>query len=74
LFLGSRPVAGRLIQAGERVSGKTGKDRPTVLSVHAQQQERVPVFEPQGSQFGDHIPHDSIDAHVLHHPWVLGGR
>jgi len=67
-------MAGRLIQAGERVSGKAGKDRATVLSVHAQQQERVPVPEPQGPQFGDHVPRDPINAHVLHHTWVLGGR
>jgi len=74
LFLGGRPVAGRFLQAGERVSGKAGKDRSAVLSVHAQQQERVPVPEPQGPQFGDHVPLDPVDAHVLHHARVLGGR
>lgn len=74
LFLGGRPVAGRLLQAGKRVPGKGGEDRAAVLYVHAQQQERVPVLEPQGPQFGDHVPPDPVDAHVLHHSRVLGGR
>jgi len=74
LFLGGRAVAGRLLQAGKRVPGKTGKDRPEVLSVHSQQQERMPIPEPQGPQFGDHVSRDPVDAHVLHHARVLGGR
>jgi len=67
-------VAGRLVAAGERVPGTAGEDSAAVLSVHAEQPERVPVPGPQEPPDGDRVQSDTVHAHVLHHARVPGGR